>query len=135
MTELAFGGRPRDILNWVDYGRFDAGGAELAKAIRKKGVAAALQAYQRERKQVIGEFALNDIGYQLLHDKDIAGAIAVFIQNTIDYPSSYNVWDSLAEAYMNEGNKALAIQYYEKSLVLNPDNRNAADQLKKLRRP
>lgn len=135
MAELVLGSRPRDIVKWVEYGKFDPAGAVLAKAILKDGAIAALQAYQHGRTHVISEFALNDIGYQLLRNKDLPGAIAVFKQNTIDYPASYNVWDSLAEAYMNEGNKALAIEYYEKSLVLNPDNRNAVDQLKKLRTP
>lgn len=135
MAALALGNRPHDMLAWVAYGKFDPAAVEFANAVKEDGAAAALQIYQRGRKHVIGESALNDIGYELLRGKDIRGAIAVFTQNTIDYPSSYNVWDSLAEAYMNEGNKPLAIRYYEKSLVLNPANHNAVDQLKKLRQP
>ena len=50
--------------------------------------------------------------------KKLDEAIAVFEQNTKDYPQSSNVWDSLAEGYMTRGNKAEAIKYYEKSLEL-----------------
>jgi tetratricopeptide (TPR) repeat protein len=49
------------------------------------------------------------------------------------FPKSWNVYDSLAEAYAVKGEKGLAIQYYERSLELNPDNQNAKDQLKNLR--
>jgi hypothetical protein len=34
---------------------------------------------------------------------------------------------------MDKGDKELAIKYYEKSLQLNPDNTNGANQVKKLK--
>jgi tetratricopeptide (TPR) repeat protein len=48
------------------------------------------------------------------------------------YPRSFNVYDSLGEAYLMNGDKDLAIENYRKSLELNPDNSNAAKMLKKL---
>lgn len=57
-----------------------------------------------------------------------------FVELNVEaYPLSSNVYDSLAEAYMRDGDKALAIENYEKSLKLNPGNTNAVDTLKKLR--
>jgi hypothetical protein len=44
------------------------------------------------------ESQMNSIGYRLLSAKKITDAIAVFRQNSIDYPRSGNAWDSLAEA-------------------------------------
>jgi tetratricopeptide (TPR) repeat protein len=41
--------------------------------------------------------------------------------------------DSLGEAYMNGGQKVLAIASYEKALQLDPTNRNAVEMLKKLK--
>ena len=41
------------------------------------------------------------------------------------YPESSNVYDSLGEAYMKDGNKELAIKNYEKSLELDQKNDNA----------
>jgi len=38
----------------------------------------------------------------------------------------------LAEAYMINGNNALAIKFYKKSVALNPNNKNGIEMLKKL---
>ncbi|MNL79539.1 Beta-barrel assembly-enhancing protease [compost metagenome] len=77
---------------------------------------------------------LNSIGYYFLQQKDYANAISVFTKNTTEHPDSYNAWDSLAEGYMNQGDKVKAIEYYEKSLALNPKNDNAVAKLKELRK-
>ena len=77
------------------------------------------------------EDAMNNLGYQLLAAKKLKEAVLIFELNVEAYPKSSNAWDSLAEAYMIAG-KDLAIQYYRKSLELNPDNTNAAEMLKKL---
>jgi Tfp pilus assembly protein PilF len=52
--------------------------------------------------------------------------------NVQNFPQSWNAHDSLAEAYMLNGDKFLAIQSYRKSLELNPQNSNATEMLKKL---
>src|SRR5258705_4859135 len=78
------------------------------------------------------EQQMNTLGYQLLSLKRLKDAIAVFTQNTIDYPTSFNTWDSLGEGYMESGDKVSAIKYYKKSLELNPDNTNAVQKLKEL---
>ena len=61
-------------------------------------------------------------------------AIAIFELNVEAYPRSWNVYDSLAEAYMNDGRTDLAVKMYEKSLELNPQNSNAVDMLKRLKK-
>jgi tetratricopeptide (TPR) repeat protein len=48
------------------------------------------------------------------------------------YPASWNVYDSLADGYLANGDKELAIANYKKSLEMNPKNTNAAEALKKL---
>lgn len=78
------------------------------------------------------ENQMNDLGYRLIRLKRIKDAIAVFKQNTIDFPQAFNTWDSLAEGYMLDGDKESAIKYYKKSLELNPDNTNAVQKLKEL---
>jgi Tfp pilus assembly protein PilF len=52
--------------------------------------------------------------------------------NIFAFPKSANAYDSLAEAYMEQGDKESAIKYYEKSLSLNPDNINAKEMINKL---
>ena len=76
---------------------------------------------------------MNRIGYVLLRGKKIKDAIEVFKQNVADHPDSWNAFDSLGEAYADDGNTLLAIQAYERSLQLNPANTGGAEALKKLR--
>ena len=105
---------------------------------RIKGAQAALDRYTDLRKsgavnQRAGEALLNTLGYNLLSAGQTKDAIAVLQRNVQDYPTSGNVYDSLGEAYMKAGEKALAIQNYEKSLELKPNNKNGIDMLKKLK--
>jgi CubicO group peptidase (beta-lactamase class C family) len=78
------------------------------------------------------ERELNGLGYNLLGQKKIKEAIKVFQLNAEAYPESSNVYDSLGEAYMLNGEKAPAIENYEKSLKSNPNNANAVEKLKQL---
>ncbi len=68
------------------------------------------------------EVDINNLGYQLLGAGKIDNAIEIFQKNTELNPNSWNVWDSLAEAYMNKGDKKLAIQNYTKALGMAPEN-------------
>lgn len=109
----------------------------LLKTIQEQGVEAAFKQY-RELKATeptaydFGEDELNGLGYQLLEMKKFKDAIRVFELNVEAYPSSYSVYDSLAEAYMDNGDRDLAIKNYKKSLKLNPANENAKKMLKQL---
>jgi len=131
MLDDAIGGEHPGV-TFLGYPRYDAPSALLLKAIMANGAAMALNDYLNKRKEKINEANMNTIGYQLLSAKKLGDALAVFEQNTADYPVSFNTWDSLAEAYMDKGNKELAVKYYKKSLELNPNNTNAVAQLKKL---
>jgi CubicO group peptidase (beta-lactamase class C family) len=71
------------------------------------------------------ENTLNETGYYLMNKKRLADAVAVFEYNTKLFPKSGNVFDSLGEAYYNQGNKSLALLNYKKSLQLDPANDNA----------
>jgi len=106
------------------------------KSALEKGATAALKEYRENRKttgQKIPEESMNTTGYVFLRMKRTDDAIAIFQQNTEDYPQSWNVWDSLAEGFANKGDKETAIKYYEKSLELNPANNNATEMIKKLK--
>jgi hypothetical protein len=78
------------------------------------------------------EGELNTLGYQLLRANKFKDAIRILQLNVETYQQSSNAYDSLAEAYMDDGDKPLAIANYEKSLQLNPRNRNAVLMLQKL---
>ncbi len=98
----------------------------------------AVQAYRdlkakNPKDPAVDENRLNDLGYRFLGEKKFGEAIAVLKLNVEFYPQSWNVYDSLGEAYMMNGDEDLAIANYEKSLALNPSNINGARILKKLR--
>ena len=78
------------------------------------------------------EGRLNNLGYVLLFQNDIKGALGVFKHYVASYPKSANAYDSLGEAYMIKGDKAQAIKNYKKSLKLDPKNTNAKEMLKRL---
>ncbi|WP_333819979.1 serine hydrolase [Ohtaekwangia sp.] len=132
----ALGGTHPSLL-WLDYERYNSPGRTLFKTIVAKGAPEALAAWRTARKnnpqQSVNENQMNSLGYALLRMKRVDDAIEVFKQNTVDFPQSSNVWDSLAEGYMTKGDKPMAIQYYEKSLQLDPNNKNGEEQLKKLK--
>ncbi len=97
----------------------------------------ALEGYRQIKKEKpdnasVGENRLNALGYGFLRAKKLPEAIAYFKLNTEFYPNSWNVYDSLGEAYMANGDKELAVSSYKKSLELNPKNTNGAEMLKKL---
>ena len=62
----------------------------------------------------------------------LPAATAVFEMNVEAYPNAFNTYDSLAEAYLNAGDTTKAIEFYRKSLGLNPANSNATAKLKEL---
>src|SRR6266404_4429177 len=79
------------------------------------------------------EFVLNALGYESLRNGKTDDATRIFQKNTVEFPESSNVYDSLGEAYAAAGKKELAIENYEKSVKLNPKNQNGIDRLKKLK--
>ncbi|MFI5218558.1 MAG: serine hydrolase [Bacteroidia bacterium] len=108
---------------------------QIIDIILGDGIEAAKNNYQkRDTKVNILEYIINEKGYDILSQKDYGKAIDLFTMNTIAFPKSSNAFDSLGEAYMMKGDKALAIKNYEKSLELNPENGNAKDMLEELRK-
>ena len=78
------------------------------------------------------ESQLNILGYELIRISRTKDAIKIFQLNVDQFPNSFNVYDSLGEAYMDDGNTKLAIINYKKSLELNPKNDNAKKMLDRL---
>lgn len=70
----------------------------------------------------IDEAQVNALGYQLMGIGKTDEALKVFEKNTVDYPNSWNVWDSLAEGLLAKGDKVKAKQLYEKALGMAPEN-------------
>ncbi len=87
---------------------------------------------QDENDPAVNENNLNRLGYRFLGKEKNKVAKDIFEINMILYPESFNVYDSYAEACMKIGKKDLAIENYQKSLRLNPQNENAKNQIEEL---
>ncbi len=104
----------------------------LLPVFGREGVEAGLARYERLRDIApqgydFGEEALNDLGYRLLHAGAVEAAIAVFERNVAEHPDSWNVHDSLGEAYLAAERVEAARESYARSLRLNPDNERARE--------
>ena len=95
---------------------------------------------------VVPEVVLNRIGYEHLQN-DKKGAIGILKLNASLYPTSPNVYDSLGDAYLADGQNDLAQQNAQKAIELlahdttDPEDRrkaireSAEQKLKQLRQP
>jgi glyoxylase-like metal-dependent hydrolase (beta-lactamase superfamily II)/Tol biopolymer transport system component len=114
--------------------------AEVEQVLRESGVKAARSRFKEIRTKLAHEYFVderefNALGYKYLrNERKGPEAVAVFEMNTEAFPQSWNVWDSLAEAYLwGIGDRQKAEEYYQKSLDLNPDNQSAKDNLSQIR--
>jgi len=117
---------------------FESAASIIEQTMETSGIDAAIQKYRilktgGSNKYFFGENEFNAFGYRLMGTGKVKEAIEIFKLNVEAYPDSWNVHDSLGEAYMNDGQKDLAIKYYEKSIELNPDNKNGKETLKRLK--
>jgi tetratricopeptide (TPR) repeat protein len=79
------------------------------------------------------EGLVNKIGYGLLEAHESDKAVECFKLNVSNYPASAFACSHLADAYLAEGEKTLAIQNYKTALKLNPNVDGAKEALRKLR--
>lgn len=109
----------------------------LAPIIERDGIEAAIAHYGdvKEREPEGYDFSepqLNTLGYYFLERGEIDTATRIFQLNVEAYPDAFNTYDSLGEAYMEAGNRELAIENYRKALELNPESENAKRMLERL---
>jgi hypothetical protein len=92
-----------------------------ALVVRKKGNETEAARLREEAFSLATEGELNAYGYQLASQQKPDEAIAIFERNVKVHPLSWNVYDSLAEAYAGKGEKSKAIENYSKALNLAKD--------------
>jgi tetratricopeptide (TPR) repeat protein len=113
--------------------------AAFMQALESRGAAAAMEVYRQspQRAQIAKavENVINSYGYRVLGENRTKDAIAIFLLNTEAFPEEYNTWDSLAEAYLTDGQRDLAIKYYRKVLELRPGDENATRMLRQIGAP
>jgi tetratricopeptide (TPR) repeat protein len=84
-------------------------------------------------KYFLIEAKTNEVAGAFLNANKIRQAIETYKLMAESFPESWRTYNGLAEAYLKAGNKEFAVENYEKSLKLNPENINAFEQLKKLK--
>lgn len=100
-----------------------------------------LNAYQEAKTKYPDDYnfsaesALNIVGYTLLAKKRYDEAILIFKYNATLFPKSGNVFDSLAEAYLNKGDNANALLNYKRAVELDPTNSSAKEKIVTLQHP
>jgi glyoxylase-like metal-dependent hydrolase (beta-lactamase superfamily II) len=110
---------------------------ELERAINDGGVEAGIARYREmaaadSSDLYFEENEFNLLGYRLLGQNQVDAAIAVFELNVERFSDSWNVYDSLGEAYAVKGDTERAIELYRRSVELNPNNTNGIQALERL---
>jgi dienelactone hydrolase len=77
------------------------------------------EARQHDPKAILfSEATVNFVGYEHIQAGDTKGAVEIMKLNVTAYPNSPNVYDSLADAYLANGQKDLARQNARKAVEL-----------------
>lgn len=95
----------------------------------------AAECYQtlvNEHPKVASEGFFNRLGYRLMAMDKLDAAVSIFERNTVQFPNSSNVYDSLGEAYLKQGEVRKALRQYQKALALNPESQNAQRMIERL---
>ncbi len=74
----------------------------------------------------------NRLGYQFLRLQKCDNALKVFDSASLIFPTSWNVFDSYGEAFYQCGKREEAIKMYQKSVELNPENKNGKEMILKI---
>ena len=85
----------------------------IDEVIEQDGIEEGIKKYQELKENqtsgyIFSERAMNALGYKLLGNNKTSEAIEIFKLNVEAYPESWNVYDSLGEAYIKNGDKKLA---------------------------
>ncbi len=112
--------------------------SRMGNMLEKEGVDAARAEFQKLRtvdkdKYFFLERGFNVMGNKFLSPNKTAEAVELCKMNVVLFPESANAYYRLADAYVKAGNKEQAIENFEKSLKLNPNNQSGIDALKQLK--
>ncbi len=111
------------------------GSTILLKIIMADGFEKAKTFYFNQKSNetyYFSEKQLNKLGYKLLENNKTAYAIEVFKWNIEANPESANVYDSLGETYLKEGENTLALKNYKIAFSKDPKNKRAKSIIEKL---
>ncbi|MCG8309095.1 MAG: beta-lactamase family protein [Cytophagales bacterium] len=111
---------------------------KLKDFVLKEGIEKCRSIYLEEKrnnpdKYIFAGWCLDDLGYELLDRGFKEEALGIFLFNVELEPKDAGWHDSVADAYRAMDNKALAIEWYEKALAINPDQEFSKTKLEEIR--
>jgi dienelactone hydrolase len=128
---------PDTIVGWYVQTLVKTPGSAPATAVLRKsvdanilqlidspgGAAKAQQKLEDARKRdpqanIFSEGLVNVLGYEHMQDGDTKGALEIMKLNASAYPNSPNVYDSLSDAYLADGQRDLARENAKKALQM-----------------
>jgi len=110
---------------------------DFIRLIKESGVEVAHHQYleikaARPEARIFFEAPMNVLGYEYLFAAKLDESVAIFKLNVMEYPDSWNAYDSLGEAYLKINEIEKAKVSYQKSIELNPENENGINVLKQI---
>jgi dienelactone hydrolase len=112
--------------------------SEFVKILREQGLSKA-SAIHKEVTSKDPDYELYDpltlvgVAQEYSDQKKTKEAIDILNFNAEVYPDVWETYETMANIYLNEGKKDLAIENFEKVLEYDPANQNATEMLKKLK--
>ena len=113
--------------------------SDFVKILQEKGISVARKIFNEVHENdpdydLFEPETLNEVTQELIRKEKTKDAIEVQKLNVEVFPEYWLVYDVLGQAYMADGNEEKAIENFSYSLELNPENTNAAEMLKKLKK-
>jgi len=106
---------------------------DILKRALDNAIELSVETKKSEMEYLHSESDLNQWGYRLFQNGELEKALEVLKLNTILYPESWNVYDSYGEVLTELNRKLEAIEMYEKSIELNPDNESGKNMIEKIK--
>jgi len=112
-------------------------GVHMLKAILNEGFDAAHKECRLIKEKNLEDYFVdasdfNYNAYVLLQSKKIKEAIDLLKISIEIFPQEANLYDSLGEMFLENGDKELALENYKKSVELNPNNVGGKKAIEKL---
>ena len=130
--EIGFAGNSENeitLMNFAVKAEFRRGEPvtnAIEPVINESGIDAGLKKYDEIKNSgnkyyLFSEQMLHQLGHNLLKESRIDEAIKVFLKNVQEYPDSFMANDALAETYLTNGEKKLALKYFRIAVKLDPE--------------
>lgn len=109
---------------------------EMAKKILKDDIEKGISIYHELKPDTIqystSEGRLNQLGYRLLQNDKLEGALRVFKLNLEEYPTSANTYDSYGDALLQKGDSLEALKNFKRCFELDSTLDYSKDKALKL---